>query len=251
VSARFSLRDVPGAEPAIEKAGPAGPLAREAQALRLAAGRAWAPRLLAAEPGRIVTARCPGAPRPLAGLDRAGARRLGAVLREAHDLRAAAEGGLWSWPAPAGSLEAYRAGRAGDAEAALAGTPHAGRARRALAVALPPRPGAEPFRMLHGDLVEANLVWGPAGPALVDWEFWRMGDPAEDLAYLAELNALPGVVLEGVLDGYGRPEVAAAVGAWRALVALDAGAWYRAEGMADEAGRLLARAAALVDDAGR
>ena len=240
MSVRFTLRDLEGAEPQIEKRGPA-------DALRLVSGRAWAPRLVAAGPGRIVTTRCPGGPRALAGLDAAVAARLGAVLREVHDLRAADAGGLPWWPAPAGSLEAYRSARAGDAEAALAGTPWAGLARRAVADPLPPRGGGAPFRLLHGDLVEANLVWGPDGPALVDWEFWRMGDPAEDLAYLAELNRLPDPVLVAVLDGYGRPEVAAAVAAWRPLVALDAAGWYLGEGMDAEARGLLGRAAAPTD----
>ena len=72
-----------------------------------------------------------------------------------------------------------------------------------------------------------------------------MGDPAEDLAYLAELNRLPDGLLESVLEGYGRPEVAAALGAWRALVALDAGGWYLGEGMEAEARPLLERGAAL------
>ncbi len=245
MSTRFTLRDLPGPEPAIEKAGPADALAREAEALAIVAGRPWAPRLLDAAPGRITTTRCPGAPRALAGLAAGDARRLGAVLRELHDLRRAAEGGLPWWPAPAPSLEAYREARAEDAEAGLAATPAAGLARRALAVALPARGEPEPFRLLHGDLVEANVVWGPDGPALVDWEFWRLGDPAEDLAYLAELNALPDAVLAGVLEGYGRAETAAAVAGWRAIAALDAAGWYLAQGMEDEARPLLERGASL------
>ncbi len=250
MSARFALRDIPGPEPAIEKSGPAEPLAREAEGLRLVAGRTWAPRLVAAGPGRVVATRCPGAPRPLAELGAGDARRLGAVLRELHDLRRGAEGGLWSWPEPARSPAAYRERRAEDAEAALAGTPHAGLARRALRAAPLPPAAADPFRLLHGDLVEANIVWGPAGPALVDWEFWRMGDPAEDLAYLAELNRLPGDVCSAVLEGYGSAgEVAAAIDAWRAVVALDAAAWYLGEGMDREAAGLLARGAALAAEA--
>ena len=245
MSSRFTLRDLPGPPPAIEKRGPAAALEREAAALRLVAGRPWAPRLLAAEPGAVVATRCPGAPRELARLGAPDARRLGAVLREAHEVRRATDGGLDRWPAPVGSLAAYRAARAEDTEALLAGTAHAGLARRALSVPLPERAEARPFRLLHGDLVEANIVWGPQGPALVDWEFWRMGDPAEDLAYLAEVNRLPDAVLADVIEGYGRPEVAAAAGGWRGLAALDAGAWYRRAGMTAAAGPLLERGAAL------
>jgi aminoglycoside phosphotransferase (APT) family kinase protein len=167
------------------------------------------------------------------------------VLREVHEVRRAGRGGLDGWPSAAGTLSAYRARRAEDTEAMLAGTAYAGLARGALAASAPARREARPFRLLHGDLVEANVVWAPDGPALVDWEFWRMGDPAEDLAYLAEVNRLPDAVLEHVLDGYGRPEVAAALAAWRPLVALDAGGWYLREGMEARARPLLRRGAAL------
>ena len=92
-----------------------------------------------------------------------------------------------------------------------------------------------PTFVMRGDLV-----------ALVDWEFWRMGDPAEDIAYLAELNRLPDPVLAAVLDGYASPGVAAAVGDWRALTALDAGGWYLREGMEAESRPLLERGAELL-----
>lgn len=248
MSLRFTVRDLPGPEPLVEKLGPAGALAREAQGLRAVAGRPWAPRLVAAGPGRVVATRCPGAPRPLAGLSPDEARRLGEVLRELHDLRRSAEGGLPWWPPPpARSLGEYRDRRAADAQVALAGTPHEGLPSRAVAAApLPLRPGGAPFRLLHGDLVEANVVWGPDGPALVDWEFWRMGDPAEDLAYAIELNRMPERLAAALLAGYDDPPAAEAVPAWRALVCLDAGAWYLAEGMTAQAGPLLSRGASLV-----
>jgi aminoglycoside phosphotransferase (APT) family kinase protein len=193
-----------------------------------------------------VATRCPGEPRPLDALGAADARRLGAVVREVHELRRGGQGGLAWWSRPARTLGDYRAARARDAERSLAGSAHSGLAQRALAAPLPRVDEDEAFRLLHGDLVGANVVWGPDGPALVDWEFWRMGDPAEDLAYLAELNRLPEALLRAVLEGYGRPEVAAAVAGWRALVTLDAAGWYLGEGALAEADPLLERAAALV-----
>jgi hypothetical protein len=42
--------------------------------------------------------------------------------------------------------------------------------------------------------------------------------------------------------------MAARVEAWRGLVAADAGGWYRAQGMYEEAGRMLARARARAGD---
>jgi len=225
----------------VRKRGDPAALAREAAALAAVAGRPWAPALLRHERGLLVTARVPGASRDLAGLGPAEARRLGAVLRQVHDTGSAAAGGLWWWRAPARDLHAYREGRVRDAEAALAGTPDAGLPSRIPAGTAPAPAG--PFAFLHGDLVAANVLWPPAGgPVLIDWEFHRMGDPAEDLAYLAELGALPHEVLAAVIEGHATPGMAARVEGWRGLVAADAGAWYLAHGMRAEAGRLLARA---------
>lgn len=238
------MTDVPGAQPLVEKRGDPGAIAREVAALGVLAGRPWAPAIVGAGPGWMVATRMPGAPRAIAAAGASEAWRLGAVLRELHDVRRAGEGGVWWWERPARDLAAYRRGRVEDAERALAGGPDAGLARRAaaLAPAAAEDEGPAPFRMLHGDLVDANVVWGADGPALVDWEFSRMGDPAEDLAYLVEVNGLPDPVAGALLEGYALPGMAARVEGWRALAAADAGAWYRAEGMHQEAGRLLARA---------
>lgn len=242
MSARFTVRDLPGTPARVEKRGDPAALAREAGALERLAGAPWAPRLLERASGRIVSSRLPGAPRPLAALPGADARRLGAVLRELHAREAWRHGGLWWWDAPARSLDAYRAGRARDAEAALAGTAGAGLATRALGTPLPRSGDPAPFRMAHGDLVEANLVWGPDGPGLVDWEFWRPADPAEDLAYLLAVNEAPAPVAAAVLEGYGDPGTAARVAAWTAIVAADAAGWYLGQGLAPPADRLLRRA---------
>jgi aminoglycoside phosphotransferase (APT) family kinase protein len=211
------------------------------------AGASWAPAVVAHEPGLLVSSRMPGAPRPLADLDGDEARRLGVVLRAVHDTRRAGEGGLWWWAEPAATLAGYRAARVDDAEGALAGTGHAGLAARAAAAGAPPEShdGPDPFRLLHGDLVEANVVWDGSTPALVDWEFCRMGDPAEDLAYLIEVNAIPSAPAASLLRAYGPPEMDRRVDAWRGLVAADAAAWYLAEEMAAEAAPMLARAEGL------
>ena len=244
---RFTVTGPGAGSRRIEKRGSEEALAREAAALALVAGAPWAPAVLAREPGLLVSSRMPGAPRPLAALDAREARRLGAVLRAAHETRRAGGGGLWWWTDPATTLAGYRGGRVRDAEAALAGTEHAGLAARAAAAAAPAEPeeGPDPFRLLHGDLVEANIVWDGSSPALVDWEFSRMGDPAEDLAYLVEVNGIPPALIAALLEGYGPPAIARRVDAWRALVAADAGAWYLAHRMEAEAAPLLARAAGL------
>src|SRR5690606_10450698 len=160
MSTRFVLRDIPGPPEQVEKRGPADALAREAAALRLAGERPWAPRLVHHERGVLVTTRCPGEPRPLGSLAPADARRLGAVLREVHEARRAAQGGLAWWSHPVRTLGNYRARRAADAERSLAGSPYSGLARRALSAPLPEPDATDPFRFLHGDLVGANVVWG-------------------------------------------------------------------------------------------
>lgn len=247
MSSRFRISDVPGDPASIEKRGEPAAIDRETDALGLLAGRSWAPRLVDHGPGWMLSERLPGAPRPIATVGRRNARSLGNLVREAHEVRRASTGGLWSWREPALSLADYRSRRVEDTERLLAGGPDEGLARRGLARGNPTDGGeTAPFRMLHGDLVEANVVWGPAGPALVDWEFWRMGDPAEDLAYLIETNALPEAVSGPLLEGYACAGMAARVEEWRPLVAADAGAWYASEGLRVEAAVLLARARSLV-----
>jgi aminoglycoside phosphotransferase (APT) family kinase protein len=246
MSHRFTITERPGARPVIEKRGGPAALAREAAALAILAGRPGVPALVSHGTGRLVSSRLPGGPRALAGMTAGDLRRLGALVRALHEARTAGEGGLPWWDAPATDLAGYRRRRADDAARALAGTADAGLPARALqAVPADGDDDPEPFRMLHGDLVEANVVWGPDGPGLVDWEFWRMGDPAEDLAYLVELNRLPDALRAALLAGYDSPPVAARVDGWRALVAADAAGWYRGEGMQAEAAPLLRRARAL------
>lgn len=230
---------------AVTKRGDLRALAREASGLLRAAGLDIAPRLIATQRGVIVTEFLDGTARALDTLRPSEARTLGATLRRLHDSRRTTTGGRPQWPSRVRSLTSYRRRRAGDALAA------AGPDRRLAAciiAALPPLKAASarhPFRLLHGDLVAANVLWTPA-PRLVDFEFWRMGDPAEDLAYLIELNALPPAVVTAVLDGYANARVAERVDAWRPLCALDAGLWYRHEGQPDRAAQLINRAARSV-----
>jgi thiamine kinase-like enzyme len=37
--------------------------------------------------------------------------------------------------------------------------------------------------LLHGDVGAGNIIWRPL-PTLIDWEDWRIGDPAEEIAYI-------------------------------------------------------------------
>gem|GEM_PF-990317 len=220
----------------VRKTGAAPALDREAAALALLAGRAPVPALVAHGPGVLVTRRLPGAPRPLADLPPASLEALGRALAAVHTAasRATATGAdpraprVWS----AHDHARRRTADARDA-AAAAGLPPP---------ALPAPVSAVPFRPLHGDLTAGNVVWHGGRPALVDWEFWRWGDPAEDLAYLAEAGALPPGALAAVCRGHGDRRAAARIDGWRPLVALEAGAWWWRSGRPDLARPLLARA---------
>lgn len=247
---RFSVRVLPGRR-VVEKMGPAAPLARESAALRRLAGRDVAPDLVSLRRGVLRSSFLVGAPRELHALGEANLRALGSALRRTHDTRRQATGCLPTWARPARSLQGYLRLRAADA-VALAGPRRRKRAER-LVAGLPSRAaagGERPFRMLHGDLVAENIVWTPSGPRLVDWEFWRMGDPAEDLAYLVELSRLSAGSVAALLEGYGVDGMGSRIEVWRPLVALDAGAWYIREGRGAEGAALLARADELSARAG-
>lgn len=41
----------------------------------------------------------------------------------------------------------------------------------------------DPFVLLHGDVSAGNIVWAEQ-PVLIDWEHARLGDPAEEIAYI-------------------------------------------------------------------
>lgn len=48
----------------------------------------------------------------------------------------------------------------------------------------PHLPPVTPPRPVHADAVLGNILSGPSGPVLIDWQCPGMGDPAEDLATL-------------------------------------------------------------------
>lgn len=205
--------------------------------------------MLASRPGALTSEWIPGRPRRLDRLDPPRAVALGRVLAAVHARRATASGGLPGWRTRATGLPGYARGRGRDA-AARAGTAAerdlvARATGRALAAAQQASREARPFALLHGDLVGSNVVW-PAGggePVLVDWEFWRMGDRAEDLAYLVALNHLPARVADGVYRGYGADgPLRARARMWMPLVLADAGLWLRAHGDPGGGDALLDRA---------
>jgi aminoglycoside phosphotransferase (APT) family kinase protein len=207
----------------------------EAATLARLAGSGVAPRLVAAGETTLITERVAGGPRGPAGWSAGDAAALGALLARVHRV-----------PAPDG-----HAAGAVDHGAQLAGIRADCRTGPQMtleaAVAALPAPTAEPPVLLHGDPWSGNVVWSPAGPVLVDWEFARAGEPAEDLAYLAAVDELPDAALAAVLGGYGAdPVLSARVAAWRPLMAVWCGVWLADRGADDRGARLVAHAERLL-----
>jgi aminoglycoside phosphotransferase (APT) family kinase protein len=229
----------------VVKLGPPTSSLREAAALQDVRRLAIAPQVLAVGEGVIVLERMPGATVAPPSLGTRRAAILGAVVRRLHDSFVAASGGWPDWPDGARDLPEYHA-LVVDAVREWATAEHADLTGRVLAGLPAPPPADEPgFRRLHGDLWSGNVVWDGDHPSLVDWEYARRGDPAEELAYLIEMDAMAPEVQTALLDGYGHTGIAERVEAWRPLAALGAGLWYAELGLADRAQDLLSQAARL------
>jgi aminoglycoside phosphotransferase (APT) family kinase protein len=57
--------------------------------------------------------------------------------------------------------------------------------------------------LLHGDVAGGNILWSPE-PVLIDWEYARIGDPADEVAYVFGQHSLARHQREAFLDGYVR-----------------------------------------------
>lgn len=62
---------------------------------------------------------------------------------------------------------------------------------------------AEPLALLHGDIGPGNVLWH-VGPCLIDWEYTRLGDPADEVAYTFDQNELTPSHRRAFWDGYGQ-----------------------------------------------
>jgi Phosphotransferase enzyme family len=74
-------------------------------------------------------------------------------------------------------------------------------------------PPDEPSVLIHGDLLGQNILLSPdEHPAVIDWEYAMLGDPAFDLAIVTRASKKPFAIdrgLERLLDAY------ATFGPWR------------------------------------
>lgn len=104
------------------------------------------------------------------------------------------EGQAWqSGPAPVAALlsrlhrlrpAGFRTSPSGSAAILAQARAIAAECRAALPPA-PPDPGIDPVRkpsLIHGDAVPGNIIDGPQGVTLIDWQCPALGDPVEDLA---------------------------------------------------------------------
>jgi aminoglycoside phosphotransferase (APT) family kinase protein len=62
---------------------------------------------------------------------------------------------------------------------------------------------AETLVLLHGDIAPGNVLWGRE-PTLIDWEYTRLGDPADEIAYLFDQNALTQPQRQAFWEAYRR-----------------------------------------------
>ena len=89
---------------------------------------------------------------------------------------------------------------------------------------------ARVFSRLHGDLSRGNIMWDADSVVLIDWEYARSGDPAEDLAYLfveQPVIARRYIAFQSAYAAAGGDRTAfARVPAYTALVALDSALWW-------------------------
>lgn len=86
------------------------------------------------------------------------------------------------------------------------------------------------FSQLHGDLTLGNMIWTGESVTLIDWEYARDGDPAEELAYLFTEQPVSEMMIAAFHEEYvaaGGDPGATSRAAWYApLVALDSALWW-------------------------
>ncbi len=91
----------------------------------------------------------------------------------------------------------------------------------------------ETLALLHGDIGPGNVLWSP-DPVLIDWEYTRLGDPADEIAYTLDQNGLEAPRRRAFWCGYAAgmssPErllhVARRAEWWERLTLLGSSLWW-------------------------
>lgn len=90
--------------------------------------------------------------------------------------------------------------------------------------------GSTEFAQIHGDLSIGNLLWTDEAVNLIDWEYARAADPAEELAYLFTeqpvLVSLMDSMLAAYIEAGGDSSAVERVAPWAAFTAVDSAVWW-------------------------
>jgi len=234
VVVRVSLTDEPAerahaAREAEVLAAVGPPVAPELLDVRITSERFAAPVICA----RYVA----GDDTPIAAAPRHSLTALGAVVAQCHGTNLAR---LPTWPIPGGGVEAYARERLERAMERYESTPRTlpvslQRRLDAAAARVAGRAGAGisldlfadgSLRLLHADLGPGNVVWA-AVPLLIDWEYARIGDPADEIAYAFDQNGLDASQRQAFLRGYRADDgITARVGWWEPVTLLGSLLWW-------------------------
>jgi aminoglycoside phosphotransferase (APT) family kinase protein len=84
-----------------------------------------------------------------------------------------------------------------------------------------------PLALLHGDPAADNILWTP-DPVLIDWEYARLGDPADEIAYLFDQNELGPMQRAAFMNGYqdNSSEITERVKWWEPVTLLGSTLWW-------------------------
>lgn len=177
-----------------------------------------------------------GEPAPLGEVSAAARAALGGCLARIH---AHERPGYTRWPSPArhdGTLRDFFHARldmlagypAMRGLLAAAGRPFAA-ALRALPLTGDGWDGRR-FAITHGDLSVGNILWRDPAVTLIDWEYSRDGDPAEDLAYLLGEQPVSAARWDEIAGAYtaagGASAALARMRAYLPFVLLDSAVWW-------------------------
>jgi thiamine kinase-like enzyme len=91
----------------------------------------------------------------------------------------------------------------------------------------------EPLSIVHGDIAPGNVLWRPE-PVLIDWEYSRLGGPADGIAYTFDQNGLTAPQQEAFWRGYQQSasargrlvDVANRIEWWERLTLLGSTIWW-------------------------
>ena len=214
--------------------------ATEIQGLTDAAGCPGVPELRLQTPELLVHDFAPGTPRDLTRLD---ARQLEMLARSLACIHERDFSGFTPWPRTGlrrgtrADLFRFRVDSLSNYDCAV--DLRDGTARTELTRLLQSLPDLDltaptweesKFSRLHGDLSRGNLLWHGEDLNLIDWEYSRVGDPAEEIAYLLTEGAagldLTASFLAAYGDMGGEPGIQARLTNYALFTAIDSTLWW-------------------------